>query len=257
MQIKRIDIFREDLPLKIPFRHSSSGLIEYLKDVFIKITDVDGNAGVAEIRGNNHYVTGETPESIITIIKDIFGPILLGKDSFDIEQLNTIIDKSAVGNSSAKALVNIALHDLKAKFLKINVAELLGGVKKKKMPSDASIPFMSLDDTKKMLEGYLNNGFRFIKIRVGMPSFKDDIDRVREVRKILDKKEVNALLAIDGNQCWEIKEAISKIKELANFGLAFVEQPVPVCSPLEMKFLKDNIPIPLMADESVKGPKEA
>ena len=257
MKIKRIDIFREDLPLKTPFEHASSGLIKYLKDVFIKITDTEGNSGLAEVRGNNHYVTGETPDSIVAIVRDIFAPLLLGKEAFDINEFNSILEKSAFGNSSAKALVNIALHDLKAKFHKISVAELLGGVKIEKMPSDSSIPFMSLDDTKKMLEEYLDDGFRFVKIRVGMPSFKDDIDRVREVRKILDKKEVNALLAIDGNQCWEIKEAISKIKELANFGLAFVEQPVPVCSPLEMKFLKDNIPIPLMADESVKGPKEA
>lgn len=257
MKIKRIDVFREDLPLKTPFEHASSGLIKYLKDVFIKITDTEGNSGLAEIRGNNHYVTGETPDSIVAIVRDIFAPLLLGKEAFDINEFNSILEKSVVGNPSAKALVNIALHDLKAKFHKISVAELLGGVKRKKMPSDASIPFMSLDDTKKMLKKHLDDGFRFIKIRVGMPSFKDDIDRVREVRKILDKKEVNALLSIDGNQCWEIKEAISKIKELANFGLAFVEQPVPVCSPLEMKFLKDNIPIPLMADESVKGPKEA
>jgi len=257
MKIKRIDVFREDLPLKTPFEHASSGLIKYLKDVFIKITDTEGNSGLAEIRGNNHYVTGETPDSIVAIVRDIFAPLLLGKEAFDINEFNSILEKSVVVNSSAKALVNIALHDLKAKFHKISVAELLGGVKRKKMPSNSAIAFMSLDDTKKMLEEYLDNGFRFIKIRVGMPSFKDDIDRVREVREILDKKEVNALLSIDGNQCWEIKEAISKIKELANFGLAFVEQPVPVCSPLEMKFLKDNIPIPLMADESVKGPKEA
>jgi len=257
MKIKRIDIFREDLPLKTPFKHASSGLIKYLKDVFIKITDTEGNSGLAEIRGNNHYVTGETPDSIVAIVRDIFAPLLLSKEAFDINELNSIIEKSAVGNSSAKALINIALYDLKAKFQGVSVAELLGGVRRKKMPSDASIPFMSLDDTKKMLKQHLYNGFRFIKVRVGMPSFKDDIDRVGEVRKILDKKKVNALLSIDVNQCWEIKEAISKIKELANFGLAFVEQPVPVCSPLEMKFLKENIPIPLMADESVKGPKEA
>ena len=257
MKIKCIDVFREDLPLKIPFEHASSGLIKCLKDVFIKITDTEGNSGLAEIRGNNHYVTGETPDSIVAIVRDFFAPLLLGKEAFDINEFNSILEKSVVGNSSAKALVNIALHDLKAKFHKISVAELLGGIKRKKMPSDAAIAFMSLDDTKKMLEKYLDDGFRFIKIRVGLPSFDDDIARVREVRKILDKKEVNALLSIDGNQCWEIKEAISKIKELANFGLAFVEQPVPVCSPLEMKFLKDNIPIPLMADESVKGPKEA
>jgi len=257
MQIKRIDVFREDLPLKTPFRHSSSGLVEYLKDVFIKITDMGGNSGVAEIRGNNHYVTGETPESIVTIIKDIFAPQLIGKDFFDIEQLNIIIDKSAVGNSSAKALVNIALHDLKAKSLKINVAELLGGVKNKKMPSDASIPFMSLIDTKKLLNKYLDDGFRLIKVRVGLPSFDDDIARVSEVRKMLNNKDMEALISIDGNQCWEIEEAIIKINELSKFGLVFVEQPIPVSSALDMKYLKNNISIPLMADESVKGPKEA
>jgi len=216
-----------------------------------------GNSGVAEIRGNNHYVTGETPESIVAIIKDFFAPKLIGKDSFDIEQLNIIIDKSAVGNSSAKALVNIALYDLKAKSLKINVAELLGGVKNKKMPSDAAICFMSLIETRNLFNKYLDDGFRLIKIRVGLPSFDDDIARVSEARKILDKKGIKALIAIDGNQCWEIEEAITKINELSKFGLAFVEQPIPVSSALDMKYLKNNISVPLMADESVKGPKEA
>jgi len=257
LEIKKIELFREDLPLKTPFRHSSSGLIEYLKDVFIKITDVENNSGVAEIRGNNHYVTGETPESIIAIIKDIFAPKLLGRDYLNIENLNSIIEKSAVGNSSAKALVNVALYDLKAKVLKMSVAELLGGIKNNKMPSDASIPFMSLTDTRNLLNRYLDDGFRLIKVRVGLPSFEEDIARVSEVRKVLNKRNIKALISIDGNQCWEIEEAVTKIKELSKYKLAFVEQPIPVSSPLDMKYLKENIPVPLMADESVKGPKEA
>lgn len=65
------------------------------------------------------------------------------------------------------------------------------------------------------------DGFRQVKIKVGA-SPDDDVRRARLVREVIGP---DVALAVDANQRWEVPEAIDRIRELAPFDLAWVEEP--------------------------------
>jgi L-alanine-DL-glutamate epimerase-like enolase superfamily enzyme len=66
-------------------------------------------------------------------------------------------------------------------------------------------------------------------------------------------------LRIDANQGWKAKEAVKALNKMEDEGLdiEFVEQPVPAHDIDELKYVTDNVSIPVLADESVFSPEDA
>lgn len=67
----------------------------------------------------------------------------------------------------------------------------------------------------------VDEGFRTIKIKVGM-SLTDDRRRVALARATVGP---DIAIAVDANQTWDVPQAISWIKELAPWDIAWVEEP--------------------------------
>ncbi|PZU41577.1 MAG: fuconate dehydratase [Microbacterium sp.] len=65
------------------------------------------------------------------------------------------------------------------------------------------------------------DGYRQIKLKVGT-SLDDDIRRLRIAREVCGD---DFPIAIDANQRWDVGTAIAWVRELAPFGLAWVEEP--------------------------------
>lgn len=66
-------------------------------------------------------------------------------------------------------------------------------------------------------------------------------------------------LRIDANQGWKPKEAVKVLREMEDAGLDidFVEQPVIAHDIDGLKFVTDNVAIPVLADESIFSPMDA
>jgi L-alanine-DL-glutamate epimerase-like enolase superfamily enzyme len=80
------------------------------------------------------------------------------------------------------------------------------------------------------------------KIKLGTP---DDIRIIQELRKHTD-----AVFRIDANAAWKAEEALEKIKVFKELNVEFIEQPLAKDDWEGMKFLFENSPLPLIADES-------
>ncbi|MDB5053372.1 MAG: L-alanine-DL-glutamate epimerase [Bacilli bacterium] len=257
MIISQIDVFRKDLPLYPPFTHSSSGTITHLKEVYLRITTESGASGWSEVRGNCEYVTGDTPERIVAVLKHSFGPALLGMPAMNRNVVNTHLDRLITGNSAARAAVDIALLDLAGKVLKIPTSELLGGRVRTAIPSDATIAFGTPSDAEEEATRYLNDGFRTIKLRVGLDR-ANDLERVRRVRLAIDSAGLTSkvLLCIDANQGWTPKQAVIRMRELESLGVEWVEQPVHADDFAGLKQVRQQTKASVVADESCHTPAD-
>ncbi|WP_067930051.1 hypothetical protein [Alicyclobacillus kakegawensis] len=71
-------------------------------------------------------ITGETTASICSVIEDFILPRLKRLDLSDEAAARAEVQQAIVHNSSAKAAVDIALHDLYAKQLGLPLAKRLG-----------------------------------------------------------------------------------------------------------------------------------
>lgn len=95
-------------------------------------------------------------------------------------------------------------------------------------------------------------GFRTIKIKVGRNNFNDDLEIVKNIRGETGK---NIKLRLDANGRWDINEAIDHLKQLEQFDIEYIEQPVKSID--GFTGIRENTSIPLAADESLRSYEDA
>ena len=253
MKITKATVYTCKQPLKIPFRHASSGLVDHLDGVYVKLESDEGISGFGEVRGNCSYFTGDTTNAVVATICERIAPALIGKDPLNLNQCHLDMERSVVGNTAAKAACDAALYDLAGKLQNQPVWQLLGGKLHDTLTSEENIPFMTVEEAETLAQQIIQNGSRFIKVRVGAPDFQYDLDRVSAVWKVIQQsgKANEIVYSVDANQAWTVGEAIQRINKLAEQGVTIVEQPMKYNSPLRLAELKRSCPVQLFGDESV------
>ena len=253
MRIKRAEVFTCRQPLKVPFTHASSGYVDHLDGVYVKLTTDENFAGYGEVRGNCSYFTGDSTDAVVSVIVSMLIPVLIGEDPLNLNRLHLLMDKKIVGNYAAKAACDCALYDLAGKILNQPVYQLLGGKLHDTLESEENIPFMSAKEAAERTRGVLEQGCRFIKVRVGAEDFSYDYDRVSAVWETIKDYgcENEVVFSMDANQAWNVRDAVYRINKLAELGVTIVEQPVKFNSPIRLRELKERCPMKLFGDESV------
>ena len=256
MRVTEVRIFRVDLPLTDPFQHASSGLITALEEVVAAVRTTDGVVGWGEVRGNCEYVTGDTADRVVAVASRL-APLLLGESVDRLTALHARLDRAIVGNSAAKALLDIALHDAAARTFGLPVAALLGGPVREALPTDASAAFGPADEAARRARRHVREGFRTIKVRVGLGLDADEA-RLTAVREAIDGEPEGrqVLLAADANGTWQPKQAVAHLRRWDAYRLAWIEQPVGADDIAGLRFVREHSAVPVMADESAKGPRE-
>src|SRR5580704_399453 len=101
----------------------------------------------------------------------------------------------------AMAAVDIGLWDLQAKAAGLSLADLLGR-QRETVPVYASgvNRHLTLDELKEQVSRWISAGHTRVKIKVGLPSLDEDLERVDAVRRIIGP---GRLLMVDANQLWD------------------------------------------------------
>lgn len=252
MKIKEIKVGEISVPLKKPFK-TSLRTVESVNDVVVKIITDTGHVGYGEA-APTAVITGDTFGSIKCAIEDYIAPHLIGLEITNIEEIMHRIDNSLLGNTSAKAAVDIAIYDLFAQFHKSPLYKLLGGYRKE-IITDITISVNSPEEMAEDSIEAVKLGYTTLKIKVGLDSQMD----MKRIQTIRDAVGYNVALRLDANQGWTPKEAVRLLRNMEDkgFDIELVEQPVPAGDLEGLKFVTDNVNIPILADESVFSPADA
>ncbi len=251
MKIKDIHIRTLKAPLKTPFI-TSLRRVEALEDIVVIIECDDGTVGVGE-GAPTPVITGETMGSMIAAVEYI-KPFILDLDIEDFGLILNNIHTSILKNTTAKSALEIALYDLKAKSLKQPLYQMLGGTKRN-FKTDITI---SMGDIDKMVSDSLdavNLGYDTLKIKIGGNPQKD-VERVIAIHKALDQ---NIKLRLDANQGWTAEESVDLLYALEKQDIIaeFIEQPVAADDIEGLRYIKERVQTPLLADESIFSVKDA
>jgi len=221
--------------------HSSSNY------VLVAIECSDGTIGWGEATVVPIW-SGETQASALSIITELFTPLLLGRDPFDIEAIMQAIDASIIDNPFTKAAVEMALFDVMGKSLGLPIYKLLGGsANTSPIPIKFSIGAREPEDAARVAAEKVAEGFTALKVKVGT-GLTNDLERVRLVREAIGP---DTRLNLDVNGGWGVKESIRCIPLFYEFDLEYVEQPTPRHDIDGLAQVRQNVEIPIMADESV------
>ena len=243
LTIQQIELYKFSIPLKEPFI-TSLGTDTAAENVLVKITTNKGITGFGEC---SPYmpINGESQDTCF-IVGQYFAKALKGKDPLQIEDCINLMDKIIYGNSSIKSAFDIALYDIASQHAKVPLYKFLGGENNKTIITDYTV---SIGDPLTMAAAAVKikeQGYPAIKIKLGKDG-KTDVERVKAIRKAVGDE---IPLRIDANQGWKVKEAIETLKALAVFDIQHCEEPIARWKFMKLRKVKNNSPIPIMADES-------
>jgi mandelate racemase len=122
----------------------------------------------------------------------------------------------------ALAGLDMALWDAHARIAGLPLSRLLGG-EPKPIKAYASFGMDGLQRAITAAEKSVASGFLAVKIKIGYPTLREDLEVVNGVLKALDDK---AELMIDYNQALSVPEALRRTRALDDLGLAWIEEPV-------------------------------
>ncbi len=252
MKITRVRLGRISVPLRTPFKTALRS-VNSVEDVIVEIHTDTGAIGYGEAPPTG-AITGDTTGAIIGAIQDHIAKTIIGRDVDELEPLLQAVQKCIVGNSSAKAAVDMAIWDLYGQLYNIPVHKLLGSGRKH-IITDLTI---SVNDPNTMVKDALiaiDRGYDCLKMKVGVDP-ELDVARLAAVRGAVGK---DVVIRIDANQAWSPKQAVRILNSMQEQGLniELVEQPVKAHDFEGLKYVTDHSYVPVLADESVFSPEDA
>lgn len=252
MKITDIKLGRISVPLRTPFK-TALRTVNSVEDIIVEIHTDTGNIGFGEAPPTG-VITGDTTGAIIGAIQDHIRKTIIGMNVENFEEIMLRLNSCVLKNTSAKAAVDIALYDLYGQLYGAPLYKLLGGYRKE-IITDITISINEPEEMAKDSIDAINRGYNTLKIKVGKDS-KKDMERMKAIRKAVG---YDVELRIDANQGWKPKEAVKILRNMEDSGLKieFVEQPVLAHDIDGLKFVTDNVDIPVLADESVFSPMDA
>jgi L-alanine-DL-glutamate epimerase-like enolase superfamily enzyme len=149
----------------------------------------------------------------------------------------------------AMAAVDIGLWDLQAKAAGLSLADLLGR-QRETVPVYASgvNRHLTLDELREQVARWISAGHTRVKIKVGLPSLDEDLERVDAVRRIIGP---GRLLMVDANQLWNLPTARRAARALSAFDVFWLEEPLPAEDVQGYSRLRAAIDVPVAAGESL------
>lgn len=220
------------------------------ENVLVRFRTANGLTGWGE---SSPYapVTGDTQATSVATGK-MLADIVRGQDPFNISRIVTEMNAATTGNPGIKAAFEMALWDICGKLAGRPVCELLGNYRES-FETDLTVYLDTPQTMAQEAEAVLAAGFAIIKLKLG-ESPEADVERVRQVRERVGN---HVSIRIDANQGWSPAQAVQALKGIANYRVQFCEQPVAYWDWEGLKFVRDNSPVPIMADESVHTPHDA
>ena len=93
MKISRVEAIPISVPYTVPVT-ISTGTLEVQQSVLVRITADDGTSGLGEAQPIPFFQgCGETQDTILALVRNLYTPLLLGKDPFDIGKLNQDMER--------------------------------------------------------------------------------------------------------------------------------------------------------------------
>lgn len=186
--------------------------------------------------------------------------VALGQDPSDIERIydSLLWAGASVGRSGvatqAIAALDVALWDLKAKRAGLPLAKLLGSYRDSCRVYNTSGGFLqaSLEEMREKASASLEDGMGGIKIKVGQPDWRLDLERSRAMREHLG----DLPFMVDANQQWDRARAVRMCRELEDLDLVWIEEPLDAWDAVGHAQLSQRFDTPIATGEMLTSVPE-
>jgi O-succinylbenzoate synthase len=246
MQIDSIEVFHVALPLKVP-RETKVGQLTTLETVLVRMTSAQ-TAGWGEASPGNAPLDGtEWAAGVFECVRDWLAPRLAGARVESGDDLQERLSPLR-GNRFAKAALDTAWWDLKARLMEQPLHKVLGGKRDAVEVGVAFDEMETIDDLLAAMGRAFEAGYTRVDLKM-RPGW--DLNMLNAVRHEFPTQTVHA----------DIEAALTLndmeiLYRLDDFGLAMVEQPLPADDLVGHAMVQEAIRTPVCLDEGITTPQQ-
>ncbi len=250
MKIKHIGIWRKNLKNKRPYTIAFKTINE-VYNAFVAITLDNGIVGMGAANPSE-YVVGESLSQCMEALSEENTAFLIGRDIRQITQLLFEILSKFPDNPSARAALDIAIHDAFTQYLQVPLSYYLGK-KFDALPTSVTIGIKAAKETLEEANDYYKSGFKILKIKLGR-DMNEDIERLQKIKERFGNK---VKIRVDANQAYSYEQTIGFFEKIRGMDIELVEQPMAAKATAAMRALPAEVKRIVAADESLISPKDA
>lgn len=242
MKIVSAEIRKVDLPLRKPFTTSFTTM-KFKQCIILKLEDEDGTVGYGESSAfAQPFYNEEFRDGSWDLIVEQMLPLVFNQEIAHPDDIYQYLNGFRRNNMS-KSAINCALWDIYAKQNDLTLTQALGGTKSK-VETGVSIGVQASPEALvETVRGYLNDGYRRIKMKIKPGK---DYDYLAAVRKEFP----DAMLMADANSAYRLKD-IPMLKRLDDLNLIMIEQPLEPGDLVDHAELQSQIKTKVCLDESI------
>lgn len=219
--------------------------------VVVTLAAEDGAVGWGEASPLPSF-TGETVAAVQVQLREHFLPRLIGRSPFELHAILADLERLPA-NTSAKAAIDVALHDLQGKLLGRPVVDLLGGPVRDRVPLTFPIGIEPVAAAVAKAEAAVAKGIGTLKLKIGRDPAADR-DRILAVRRAVGP---GVRLRVDANAGYTVPAAIRLLGRLVDADLEYVEQPVAGWDRAGLAEIRRATGLAVAADESLHTLRDA
>jgi len=248
MQIVKVQVTPTELKLAHPYQSAYSPRVEHIVAIFVRLDTRQGQTawGCAAFVP---AISGETTEEVTRVCRAC-ADRTLELNPLNIEHALSELAPIAGPMHQVLCAFDMAFHDLLGLAAGLPIHRLLGGYRYR-IQTSITIGIASLPETVELARDRARRGFRILKLKGGLDPHHD-VERVNAVANALPY----LTLRLDADQGYSVQQAIDVARALEG-RLEFLEQPTPADDLEALRQVTQQSPVPILADESVKGPASA
>jgi L-alanine-DL-glutamate epimerase-like enolase superfamily enzyme len=246
MQIIKAEVTPTRLRLKQPGALALMPQIEDILVVFLRFELSSGQSAWG-CTVSHPELTGEQPDSVLKVFQDCADmvPDLHPTNiEYSLDQISLLVADAP----SVMCAFDLAFHDLLGLVSGLPLYRLLGGYRNT-IQTSVTIPIGSVEESVADARAKAKAGFRMLKIKGGRDP-EEDVHRIRGIQRALP----HHILRLDADGAYSVQAAIDVARALEG-RIEMLEQPTPAGDFETLSRVKENSPMPVVADQSVTGPE--
>jgi L-alanine-DL-glutamate epimerase-like enolase superfamily enzyme len=219
--------------------------------VFVRVEDTDGNTGWGEVWAN---FPSNGAEHRARLVNEVLAPMITGfQGGAPSEVFERLTQRTAVlalqsgePGPFAQAIsgIDLAMWDLCARRSNTPLWKMLGGTGRRIRVYASGI---NPTGSREIAQAAIDRGHRALKLKIGFDPATDRAN-LKSLRELVGR----GLLAADANQAWSKDQALGIAPHLAEFDLAWLEEPIRADRPWsEWETLRSHLNVPLAAGENI------
>jgi len=247
--IKDIQLHVIAMPL-VELLKTSFGAEPFKSAIIVEVLTEEGLTGWGETALKTKPSYGsETVLTAVHITRDFLIPKLIGKTLSSPTEMHDLV-KSVRGNHHAHAGVEMALWDVLAQANDMRLADYFahhlpeGNTPREAIDAGVSIGIQdTIEEQLAIIKKRVDEGYKRIKLKIA-PNW--DV----EVAKAVRDEFPDIMLMLDANSAYTLEDA-EHLKQLDQFNLIMIEQPLSYDDIYEHSKLQPQITTPICLDESI------